>query len=287
MKRKQHHVIFDIMGVFIFGVLLALMGYCSRVHAYDQQKPADFHLDPLAYETFVTVKTIGIASALYPDLKSGEYRWIEGLCAFDIEGSGTVIASGYVITAAHVVEPDTVDVRTSMISIFRTRPREVLSRYILVFDSEGSPVLAQIYMIDTNRDIAILKLQTNNFLIPFKAGLNPERAQFTVGDVIAMVVHKRDKAGTMTNDLTIVWGKVVAKRAISCRGEDKLPWFSMWDFTMKMEMQPGDSGSAIFVFHKGKPVLIGVGRAAMSNESGDLEYSYAAWAGGLQRYLGK
>ena len=266
-------------------MLLLVFFLTGKCYSYDKDKSKlSFDIGNTAYYTYVTVRTLGIATAMYPDISCSPPVWRAKKAFFQLDGSGSVIAKDYVLTAAHVVKPQKVQVQDTGVSCFRTRPFNIVSRMILIFDYRDEPTLAKIKMIDTNRDIAILHCQPNNFLIPFTSSIYPYKSILESGDIVAIPVHVRDENGEMTEEITVRWGTIISSRPVT-EDNDFLPWFSLWDFTLDVPVLGGDSGSPVFAFYEGEPFLIGVARAG----SIDLAtyYSYATWAGGLERYLTK
>jgi hypothetical protein len=97
------------------------------------------------------------------------------------------------------------------------------------------------------------------------------------------MARTRDENNKMDSDVEIKHGVIVSS-GVSCETKS-LPWFNMWDFTIKVEpnIHGGDSGSPVFAFYDGKPVIIGIIRAT-SLETGLV---YATRIARFNRYLGE
>jgi len=231
-----------------------------------------------AYFTFVRVETVGHAEALYYDSTGKHWAKAEGL--FQTYGSGTVVFPGWVITAAHVVVPQRVDVITSRVSSFITKPWKVTERFIHLYDYKDNPTIAWLYYIDENADVALLRYVPRGFLKPLDILPLDFYDSLTTGDVLATVVHKRNADGSMSYNTEILWGHVVnsgTQVPTFFEGMNVEPWFSLWDFTTTLPIRPGDSGSLVFTFMDGEPFFIGVVRAFIEDPFRWEAYSYAAW----------
>jgi len=75
-----------------------------------------------------------------------------------------------------------------------------------------------------------------------------------------MIVRCRGENGELEWGFEIKYGYVISNM-VEGVPKEKLPWFNMNDFTMDLVLNGGDSGSAIFAFNKGTPVIIGIARA--------------------------
>jgi S1-C subfamily serine protease len=282
-------------AIVAIGVVLALIGYCTNAHAFDKEvDQSKFVLSGDPSQTYVKVKALGTALAPYVDYKEGEgIIWHEKIAYWEQGGSGVVIASDFVLTAAHVVTLDTIDVPDSTVSCFRTKPRKVLSTLILCYDYKGDPAIANIYYINQDRDIAILQINKDSFFEPLKINIpnmfkaemiNPRIAEtLDSGDIVVVPVHERDALGGMTSNIKLSWGMVISPHPVTLNPEN-LPQLQIYDFTIDVPIIPGDSGSPVIAFLDGKPYLIGIARA-MNTEGHGTIMSYATWVQNLDRYI--
>ena len=82
-----------------------------------------------------------------------------------------------------------------------------------------------------------------------------------VGMSVAMVTRVRVGEGwdrEITDELVVRYGKVSSRLVPEDVDRKLLPQFHPSVFTTDIEVMPGDSGSAVFAFQIGKPVIIGV-----------------------------
>jgi len=239
----------------------------------------------------ITLSACGTGYGLLPvwneEAQRQEWEW--GLGVWQAGGSGFVVRGNYVITAAHVVVPKIVTIKTGSAVSWQVLMRRLDSRMIYAASwGEQGPPLDVIY-VNEGQDVALLKFRHPR--IPFKE--SPIRLSFTMttvlmpfgpmqfdaigaGDAICTVVHKRDsESGDITWTYELRRGEVRASRPSAPEGHEfVLPYLSPSDFTMDLEVIPGDSGSAVIAFDCGEPVIIGVARAFLDHPS--ERWSYAA-----------
>jgi S1-C subfamily serine protease len=151
-----------------------------------------------------------------------------------------------------------------------TFPTKILSKIITIGQctSLGS-VPAEVVYVDEERDICILKVAGNwpAFVDP---GYKPEWTRGPFGDelypgmAIGTIVAIRDDSGDKTPWFEVRYGTIVSTgvKLPGTIGSDALPWFSLNDVTTDLVIYPGDSGSPVFAWIDGQPVVIGVARAA-------------------------
>jgi hypothetical protein len=229
-------------------------------------------------QSIVTIITQGTGLGLYP---GDDWKPRYGYGRFGMEGSGFIV-NNYIITAAHVVNPTEVLIRCSDNSQFWGPLVHVKDMSIIV---GGFP--ARVFSINIEEDWAILvfdgpalwfqnlKMQCTDTIHYFLTifGWYAEN-QLHPGDMLIAIVRVRDAAGDRTSLSEIRIGKVLSDKPIVPPGyEDQLPWFNLNDFTMDINLLPGDSGSPILGFIDGVPYIVGVGRAAAYIN--DQVYSYA------------
>ena len=229
--------------------------------------------------TYVKITTIGVATGLVSitpkDIYNGrdkKYRKKDG--SFLLQGTGCVVSNEYVVTAAHVVHPAAVTLAEKQWNYYRMSPIRVVSRLIFITSdpSLGGIVkggaAAAIYHLDIENDIAVLKFNAGNIFKPVNYSLsNTERSSrgrlldmIAIDDAIAMVVRNRDKEGKWVWGFEVKYGHVISNRVVDVCKEE-LPWYNMHDFTIDLILNKGDSGSVVFAFRNGEPVIIGIARA--------------------------
>lgn len=241
-----------------------------------------------AYYTFVTVNAQGTAEALYPKSVSprfdgdtyipSSWEWKRAEAYWSQIGSGTVVQPGWILTAAHVVEPEYVEIIMSPTTTFVTKPVKVNSTTILIRDYKGTPQIAWVHYIDRDRDVALLRYVPQGFLEPLDIKQSVDGFLLEAGDQLAIVVHERDELGKLDYRVKMKWGTVV-KPGPTSPHEHTTAWLSPTDFTMDIPLIGGDSGSLVFAFENGKPVFIGIARAMYGD--GIVFCSYAAWIGDI------
>jgi hypothetical protein len=229
-------------------------------------------------QSVVNITVLGTALGLFP---GDDWKPHYGYGVFSMGGSGFVV-NNYIITAAHVVNPTSCTIRKPDGMQFTGPVVNVTEMMIIV---SGSP--ARVFSINIEEDWAILvftgpvpwlqnlKMQCTDTIHYFLSifGWYAEN-QLHPGDMLVAIVRVRDADGNRTTMSELRVGKVVADKPIVPPGyEDQLPWFNLNDFTMDINLLPGDSGSPIIGFIDGVPYVVGVGRAAAQIE--DQIYSYA------------
>jgi hypothetical protein len=227
----------------------------------------------------VEITTIGAAEGVYWDVEEG--RFVKRRGSFTLAGSGFILGK-YVITAAHVVEPKQVVIRLNRYSFYVTKVASILDRTITI----GGPlgwIRGWIYHLDPDADVAVLRAD----LTPAFHSLNYRpfwSKRLRKGDCLATIVRKRNPDGSTQPWYEVRYGRVISPNPIV---SDKslalwLPWFNMNDFTMSIKAYGGDSGSPVFAFYKGEPVLVGILRAKANLAP---FWSYAARTDFVKRVL--
>ena len=267
--------------------VLMLIPIAGMAPAYDKEFP-DKNPIGIGYKdsfTYLRVMALGIAYGLVPSME--EDRWILKEGFWSGAGSGTVVAAGFVLTAAHVVNPMTLELPTSEVSSFSTFPFKMLTRTVMLYDYKDTPIMGTVIWEDTNVDIALIQYnhRENDWLkpVPFRVAGPKETFQYLEkGDAVCGVVHQRDENGSIAYDLKYALGTVMDNGPISI---DKYnhAWLSPFDITLYVIIVPGDSGSPLFAFDHGQPVLIGVLRAHIYYHY--TYYSYAARLPVVDRFL--
>lgn len=227
--------------------------------------------DPTAQIDFtrsvVNINVLGTGLGLYPD-ENGLPKY--GVGVFGMSGSGFMVGN-YIITAAHVVNPTDILIRTPDGTQFYGPLINVTEMSIIV---SGSP--AKVFHINVEQDYAILVFagpcswaqdigiraaNTWDWLLSLFGFAQIDKIH--EGDAVYALVRVRDEEGNRTGLVKLVQGVIISGDVVVPPGyEGSLPWFNMNDFTMKLEIRPGDSGSPVIMFEDGVPYLVGIARAA-------------------------
>lgn len=241
---------------------------------------------PVLSDGWVDVTIIGHAEGLYWDwdAKTSTVFVRRGTGLFAQSGSGFHIGGGYIITNAHVIKPHRLTIQLTPGVYINTIIDKVTNIDYMI----GSEVLgknqASLVWINEEQDLALLwvNLKVTPYLKDYGYRTTwtwgEEGSLIQEGDVVATVVKVRDVNGSKLWHYEIRYGKVIAPKPVLPPDlpSDFLPWFSLYDFTIDIVLYPGDSGSPIFAFDNGKPVIIGLGRAAYMGSSSDgKQYSWA------------
>jgi hypothetical protein len=199
-------------------------------------------------------------------------------------GTAFVVNGKYLLTAAHVVSPAELKVRT---------PTGEMDYYLLrtvdnmVVSAGGVP--ARIAFIDTKKDLAILEYgPILDGALRILDGKVSSSDRLERGDAIVVI--------GCSNPLDEFWRWNYEVR----RGhvKDAYPKFpghpdnkdlfettTSNDFTMDMKLIPGNSGSPVVAFDNGKPVIIGIAKAGLKMINGGPFYTYAAKVDSLMPIL--
>jgi hypothetical protein len=231
---------------------------------------------------YVRVRVIGTAVGYAYNANHTKYIQKEGV--FTQQGSGTVIAPGSILTCAHVVVPQGIEIAEGHSSTRVGRVIKVTSTIVLLYDYKDTPVIGTIGYVDVASDLAIVHYnhKENSWFNPIEIPMEFGVEDLYENTLVCAVLHKRDAFGSMESDVHIRYGKI--KYAYPYAPNPRIvAWLNPLDITMDLFVEGGDSGSALYAFRNGKPVLIGVVRAMYW---GQLHYfSYASLIGGIQRYI--
>lgn len=262
-----------IISLFVFIAMIFIGSVCA--HSFDKE-PGSITVGEEPEFSYVKITTIGSAEGLKPVLPCLYgvcEKWKKSEGSFLLRGVGFVIKNGYIITAAHVVHPTRIAVNMDKYGRYIDNPIKILHRSIIITkDTEIDQIkygtYAKIYYLDIAHDIAILKFKPNNIYEPVpyelaetkfsrRGGWGGNYSLLRPGDSIAMITRCRDKSGDLAAEFEVRYGKIISE-GIEGLPKDKMPAFSMNDFTTDITIYPGDSGSAIFAFLVGEPVIVGV-----------------------------
>lgn len=232
---------------------------------------------------WLDITIVGHAEGLYPDWDAREFCYRRGSGIFAQSGSGYHIGGGWIITNAHVIRPSRVEVTITPNFAFIVPVDKVID--IDFFVGPGLFGTAHAYLIWVNEEYDMAMLWVDPRTAPFLKDYG-YRTTWTwgegmslieEGDVVATIVRVRDTDNSKLWHSEIRWGKVINSRPAVPPGypNELLAWFSLNDFTTDIQVYPGDSGSPIFAFNNGKPVIIGLLRAGVYSANGTCFYSYA------------
>lgn len=276
-------------------VIISLM-FVATGFAYDKN-PGSFKEFPLTYRipdyqeyedltTYVDVSTsitkilvLGTAEGLYPDMDTeGKTVAKRGVGIFGQEGSGFYVGRGYFVTNAHVVMPSAVAIQQSKHITWITRPIKILTLQIMIGQNTGlGSCPGELIWIDYEYDLAIIKVVGNwpalealeyelGWTLAYGDRLYPGMAIATI-----VAIRQDPKIGDYSKSswFEVRYGEIIDTHAVVPgplgEGHDMelvLPWFNVNDVTTTLTIYPGDSGSPVFGFVEGRPVIIGVARAS-------------------------
>jgi S1-C subfamily serine protease len=262
----------------IFAVVVALFLLTATVVAFDSThgKFKEFEEDRSYYlsRSVVNIYTFGSAMGSVPVYNSKTNKidliWQQGI--FDMQGTGFVVKSQkgklYIITAAHVIEPATVSVPSeNPASYFITRSFKIIQRIIFIGDTYSPYLTAEIVWTDLANDMAILELNAPSkrlaaleYNTSYTFSTSDPNLVLKIGDAVSVLVSQRDEEGQKTWLYELRSGKIENIYA-TCSMPQVLPWFNVYDVTIDVPLIPGDSGSPVFVYQNGTPVIVGIARA--------------------------
>jgi len=268
-----------ILVIIILALIIVGLAFLNFARAYDQMKPdVDPVIDFDSNFTYIRVKVIGTATGMY--YNDG---WKTRETTYSQQGSGFVVKEGFIMTAAHVIIPDMVHTQIGTSSVQATKPLNILTRIILIYDYKDTPLIAKLHYIDQELDIAILKYNPTGILKPANYEIHYAQEMLKQGDVVFSYLHKRDEDGNATSDLEIVYGTVLSNLPTTPKMGSDVAFLSPYDITLQMEIQGGDSGSPLFALDDGVPIYIGILRAMYYDEI--MELTYAVSLPNIRRYL--
>jgi hypothetical protein len=171
------------------------------------------------------------------------------------------------------------------------QPIKILSMIVTVGQGTGlGSVPAEIVYIDQEHDLAIVAIVGNWPALgkqPYEATWTSSQGESLLqeGDLVCTIVVIRPNIDKGDLDkgpwFEVRWGKIVKPYPIVPESVWNpgwiVAWFNLNDNTSDLVIYPGDSGSPVIAFNYGKPVIVGVARAAgefMLDDGTTQYYSY-------------
>jgi len=254
----------------------------GELKEFFQKGPDDYvNLETSVFNITVVYSAEGFVPTW--DNHSGAYYGKRAVGVGVQQGSGMHVGKGYIVTAAHVVTPWVVQIQVSESYYYVVPITKVLTLNIFLGNGSLGNALAEVIFIDEKHDLALLKV-VGTWPALKDLGYRPSQTWIQgdlihEGDAVCVLVQIRDDQGEKTGGYEVRYGKVLAPKPILPPGLEPhvLAWFNTLDVTMDTLIYPGDSGSPVFAWINGQPVLIGIARAAAWSydaEGNEIIYSY-------------
>lgn len=262
-------------------------------HSLDLEKGNEIELTSPEL-TYICITTIGEAEGFFynHDKPGTEIK----KAGYILRGSGVVLKHGYILTAAHVVNPSLVRLKKSDIFIHHTKAIKCLSKTIYISESPelgevDGALVAEIAYIDQVLDIALLKYdhESYSYLIPTEYKIIPTVLPTRMGmmDLISIsapifiVTYNREEDNErIPGDMEVRYGKIIDTEPLS-RLKNVQKAIHSESFTNDLAVEYGDSGMPLMAWLGGEVVITGVVHS--------LEYmdawSYAARTDSIYSYL--
>lgn len=248
--------------------------------------------------TITKVLVFGTAEGFIPVFNDqGGVNAVKAVGVYGQEGSGFYIGSHgnqhLFLTNAHVVMPGAIIIQESKNWSYVCPPMTILTRHITIGQNTAlGSAPAEIVFVDQDADIAILKV-VGNWVALKDLGYRPVFTRSLGGDAlfegmpvcVVVAIRPDIENGSLAKGpyFEVRPGIITATHAVipGPLGEEPynsvlLPWFNMNDVTMTTQIYPGDSGSPVFAWIEGQPVIIGLARAAVSYDTNTGSY-YASY----------
>lgn len=279
-----------IVVLFLVGSSLAFDKKAGSFKEFERWTPGgDLYVN--VEGNWIDITIIGHAEGLYPKVdENSRLYYRRGVGIFAQNGSGYHLGNGWIITNAHVIIPKYMEIQVSKYA-YRIVPIDKIIDIDYTVGNSDDLLIGHAYgkliWVDEEKDLALLWvdpkitpiLQNSNYSTTWT--FSGEGSLVQPGDVVATIVKVRDEDGSKLWYYEIRYGTIISQKAVLPKGcpPDLLPWFSLYDFTMDLVIYPGDSGSPVFAFIDGKPVIIGLVRALAQGRdkvTGKITtYSYA------------
>lgn len=250
----------------VFGVALIVALLAGSAFAYDKRVP-----DPMPLKTdweasfsYPLVTALGSALGLTLPAGRGTFEIKEGF--WMQRGSGVVVAPGLVLTNWHVVNAQMIELGEDRNSSRVTDPLAQTSRTVYITDYKDVPILCTVFYENPEVDIAVLKFNAKDYpwLKPIKYLVEYDPNGIESGDAVVAVLHDRSDdpcdEGQMLSSVGIRIGEIMSPEPMG-PSNTGVASVSPFDITLTLVIQNGDSGSPLFVFRNGIPILIGLTRA--------------------------
>lgn len=275
-------------------IVLTILLLVSPVISFDQN-PGKFKefegwvrgsddFTPVLSDGWLEITVVGHAEGLYPDILNRQVVFKRAVGMFAQGGTGFHIGGGWIVTNAHVVRPEMVEITMTPGFSYAVPVDRIIDVDYFIGTSELGAMHGQLVWINESCDLALLWVDPKLNPLLKDYGYRPvwTREQWKdrihEGDSVATIVRVRNNEGKKLWHYEVRYGRVTATKPILPPGisNDFLPWFGLSDITIDLPLYPGDSGSPIFAFDNGKPVIIGLGRAGFGDLASDGKYySYA------------
>jgi len=282
--------------VFTTIFLVLLIGcFTFHVSAFDKKAtlPDEFTQEYIDLsDRVVTVRTLGTGYGVILNTEVSPFRYEIREGVFGMEGSGFVRDlpfHKFIITNDHVISPSRVTIPISKNASWDTKIIYIKNKSIFIVGCT-SAIEGNILYTDPGSDIAVLFIDKNSpfrdtdisFTFSWWMGVRGEYAiespdVLSDGDAVGVIVRKRDENGNKTSWYEMRIGKVVST-GVKLPGVvdvSALTWFQPMDFTVDLTIYPGDSGSPVVMWLRGKPFIIGVARAVAWCGTTGERFAYA------------
>jgi hypothetical protein len=245
---------------------------------------------PRLGQSIVDIVVTGSAIGTVPTSPYGTHdvvwKFTEG--TFGQAGVGYIVGN-YIITAAHVVIPREMMIQMTDSGFWGTHIVSVKKMRITIGKLNEGGVSAKIFYLNREDDLAILtfeepwlitnplgyKLAESWGYVQVSSDRWDKRAFLNSGDAVAMIVRKRLPDGSRDWTYEVRYGAVITNRPSCPITTEFVTGVSDNDFVMDMKVYPGDSGSPIFAFKNGVPIVVGVLSGMIMNDKGEA-VSYAS-----------
>ena len=191
---------------------------------------------------------------------------------FAQDARAVMLHPNVLVTVAHAITPDVVEVHVAQQPTVQTVPLRVTSMTLVARRMpEEAGVPAQVAHVNGPYDLALVQADNNELLqpLPYEAVLSygtgdPEKPSggLQAGDCVAAIVTVRNEQADDRGQDRIVLGKVLAKVPVATSNLTQIK-LNVNMFTTDLAVQPGDSGSPVLALRAGKPVLVGLVASTM------------------------
>jgi len=264
--------------VFLTVLTIAIWGISRPAFPCDKEIPEGFRFKefPVGKEyvdlemTIVEVTTVGVARGsfwMWDDYWNLDGHWVDGEGSFELRGVGFVVSGNYVITAAHCIHPEYIKIALNRTYSVLVRPYQILESVIRV-GGDDNGVAGRVICLDLEYDVAVLRVTHDNVFIPLDYPVvntqgSTDGGHYDLlcpGNAVAMICRQRLESGDWSPWFEVRYGKIESNKPRSKIGLN-VSWLTPLDIALDLEIYEGDSGSPLFAFHQGKPIIVGIVRA--------------------------